>query len=65
MVGTSIFGIVVNKLCYRKKPCPIILIKVDKSSEIGFHHAILFFGLTVCLWIEGDRKSLLDTKEII
>ena len=29
MANTSILGIIINKLCYRKKLCPVILFKVD------------------------------------
>ena len=60
MVDTSIFSIIVGKLCYGKKPCPIILLKVDKSLEINFYYTILPFSLIICLWVEGGRKSLLN-----
>ena len=64
IAGASILGIIIGKFCYKKKPCLIILLKVDKNSEVGFHYAILPFGLIVYLWIEGDREPLLDAKEI-
>ena len=60
VASASVLGIVIGKLCHRKKPCPIILIKVDKGSEVGFHCTILPFGLPVCLGVESVRESLLD-----
>ena len=64
VVGASILGIVVSKLYHGKKLCPIILLEVDKGSEVGFHCAILSFDLTIRLWVEGDGEPLLDAKEI-
>ena len=64
MADTSIFSIIINKLCHRKKLCPIILLKVDKDLEVSFHCAILPFSLTICLWMEGNREFLLDIEEI-
>ena len=64
VANASIFGIVVGKFCYGKKPCPIILLKVDKGSEVGFHYTILPFSLAVCLRMEGDEEFPLDAKEI-
>ena len=64
VAGTGIFGIIVSKLRYGKKPCLIILLEVDKGLEIGFHCIILSFSLAVCLWVEGGRKSPLYAKEI-
>ena len=64
MVGTGILGIVVGELCYGKKPCPIILLKVDKSLEVSFYRTILPLCLIVCLWVEGGGESPFDTKEI-
>ena len=49
MAGVSILGVIVGKLGFRKKLYSIILLKVDKSSEISFHYAILPFGLIVYL----------------
>ena len=64
MAGTDILSIVVGKLRHRKKPCPIILLKVDKGSEVDFYRAILPFGLTVRLWVEDGGESPLYAKEI-
>ena len=64
MTGAGILGIVVGKFCHGKKPCPIIILKVDKGLEIGFHCTILLFRLAVRLLLEDDRKSPLDAKEI-
>ena len=65
VTGAGILGIIIGKLCHGKKPCPIILLKIDKGSKIGFHGTILPFGLTVRLWVEGDKEFPLDAKEIV
>ena len=65
MAGVGILGIVVSKLRYKKKLCPIILLKVDKILEVDFYCAIPLSGLTVYLWVEGSEKSPLYAKEII
>ena len=64
VANAGIFGIVVSKLYHGKKPCPIILLEVNKGSEVGFYCTILLLNLAVRLWIEGGRESLLDAKEI-
>ena len=64
VAGTGILGIVVSKLRYRKKPCPIILLNIDKGSEVSFHCTILSLSLVICLRVEGDGESSLDAKEI-
>ena len=65
VASTSILGIVVSDLCHEKKPCPIILLKVDKSSEVSFHGTILPLSLAIYLRVEGDGESPLDIEEII
>ena len=64
VAGAGIFGVIVGKLCHEKKPYSIVLLKVDKDSKIGFHRTILPFGLTVRLWVEGGKESLLNAEEI-
>ena len=49
VAGASILSIIVGKLRYGKKLCPIILLKIDKDSEINFHHTILLFSLAIHL----------------
>ena len=65
MANTSIFGIVVSKLRYEKKPYPIILRDVDKSSELNFYCTIWPLSLAVYLWVKSYGESLLDAKEIV
>ena len=64
VAGAGIFGIVVSKFCYEKKPCPIILLKVDKNSKVDFHCTILPLNLAVRLWVKDGGESPLDVKEI-
>ena len=64
MANIGILGIIISKLCHGKKPYLIILFKVDKGLEVGFHHTILLLNLAVRLQMEGDGESLFDAKEI-
>ena len=64
VAGAGILGIVVRKFCHGKKPCPIILLEVDKNLEVGFYCTILPFSLAVRLRVEGGGESLLDAEEI-
>ena len=64
MAGASILDIVVSELRYEKKLCSIILLKVDKGSEVGFHYTILSLSLAIRLRVEGNGEFLLDVEEI-
>ena len=64
VINAGILGIIVGKLCYKKKPYSIILLEVDKNSEIGFHHTILPLSFTICLWVESGGEFLLNAKKI-
>ena len=65
MASTSIFDIIIDKFYYKKKLYLVVLFKIDKDLKISFYCIILFFSLTVHLWIKSDRKSLLNVKEIV
>ena len=54
MASTSILGIIVSKLYYRKKLCLTILFEIDEDSKASFYYAILPLNLAICLRIEGD-----------
>ena len=43
---------------------PNHFLEVDKSLKVDFHCTILPFNLVVHLWVEGDKESLLNVKEI-
>ena len=64
VANAGILGIVIGKFYHKKKPCPIILLTVNKSLEISFYCTILLLNLAVCLRVEGGKKSPLDAKEI-
>ena len=49
MAGDGILSILEGKLCDGKKPCLIILLKVDKGLEVDFYYNILSLNLAVCL----------------
>lgn len=65
MTNTSLFYIIIRKFGYYKKFYLVILRIIDKSSKIDFYYIIFLLGLSVCLWVEGVGKFLLDTKKII
>ena len=65
VANADILGIVVSKLRYGKKLCLIILLKVDKGSEVGFYHTILLLSLAVRLRVEGGGEFPLNAKEIV
>ena len=60
MVNVSIFDVIINELCHKKKLCLIILFKVDKESKASFYCTILSLTPAICLWIKDDGESLLD-----
>lgn len=44
---------------------PNCLLVVDENPEIGFHYAILCFGIPVVMRVEKSRKLLLNIKKVI
>ena len=60
MANTSILGIIIGKLYYKKKPCPIILLEVNQGLKIGFNHIILPLSQTVRLQVKVSKKFLLN-----
>ena len=64
IASAGILGIIVSKLRHGKKSCPIILLEIDKGSEVGFYCTILPFNLAVRLQVEGGRESPFDAEEI-
>ena len=60
IIDASIFGVIIGKLSHREELCLIILIEVDKGSNIDFYCAILLFSLAIYLRVEGSVESLLD-----
>ena len=55
VIDAGIFGIFVGKFRYWQQFCSIILLPIDKHSEVCFYHAILSLSLTICLRLEGYR----------
>ena len=60
MTSASILGIIISKLYHKKRLYPVIQLKIDEDSKIGFYCIIQPFGLTVCLWVESNREFPLD-----
>ena len=54
MAGAVILDVVVGKLRHRKKPCPIILLKVNEVLKVGFYRTILLLSLAARLWIKDS-----------
>ncbi len=53
MTGASVFRIIVSKFGHQEEPSPIILLEIDKDSEVGLHSAILSLGLAIGLRMKG------------
>ena len=51
VIGTSIFGIIIDKFRYKKELYLVILFEIDKSLKVSFYYIILLFDLIVYLWI--------------
>lgn len=58
-MGAGILGFVVGESCHRWEPSPVILLIVEKGSEVGFHRAVLLLGLAVGLCMEGGEEPSL------
>ena len=54
VIYTDIFGIIVNKLYYRKNLYLIILFKVDKNLKKTFYCAFLLLSLAIRLRTEDN-----------
>ena len=64
VTGAGIFRIVIGEFSHRKESCPVVLLEVDKGSEVSFYGAVLPLGLTICLRVEGGGKLAFDAKEV-
>ena len=64
VTDARVLCIIISKLGYWQEPSPVILLEVDKDSEVRLHGAILPFGLPIYLRMEGGRELLLDVEEV-
>ena len=64
VISIGNLGIIAGKLCYEKKPCSLIPLKIDKDLEINFYYTILLFSLIAYLQVKSRGKFLLDIKKI-
>ena len=55
VIGASILGIVVGKFRHWQQSYLIILLSIDKYSEVYLHCTILLFYLAICLKVEDCR----------
>lgn len=65
ITGTYILYNIVSKFSYKKKLSPVVLLIVDKSSNIDFYNIISLFGLVISLWMKSSEEFSLDFEEII
>ena len=65
IASINIFSIIINKFCYEKKLCLVILFKINKNLKKDFYYIILFFNLIIYLQIKDDKKFLFDAKKIV
>lgn len=64
VAGAYILGIVIDKLGYKQKPSPIVLLKIDKNLEIRFYYTILMFYLPICLKIKSGGELPFNAKKV-
>lgn len=64
VTDTGIFDIIISEFSYKKEPSQIVLIVIDKNSEINLYYTILFFRLSIHLGVEDSKELLLNSKEI-
>lgn len=64
MVNANTFGFIIYKFSYWQELSPIILLKNDKSSNIGLYNVVLSLYLAISLRIKGGGKFSLNVEEI-
>ena len=64
VTNACILRIVISELGHRQEPSPVILLEVDKGSEVHLHSAVPPLDLPVCLRMEGGREPSLDVEEV-
>ncbi len=62
--NACIFCIAVSKFSYWKNLNPIILLVIDKSSEINYYCTLLPLSLAINLRIKSDKELLLNFQEV-
>lgn len=58
ITGVGIFYLIMGEFSYWIEFYPVVLLKVDKSSEISFYYTILFFSLAIGLRIEDSEGTM-------
>lgn len=64
MVCIDILSVVVREIYHWQEFYLVVLLLIDKNTQISFYCAILPIGLAGCLQIKSSRKLLLNIKEI-
>ena len=49
----GIFRIIISEISHRQEPYPVIMLVVDKGSEVDIYCTILSFSLAVNLGVKG------------
>ena len=56
MIGAGIFGIIIGKFCYwHEQSCLIVLLSINKCSEVRFYCGVLSLSLAIYLMIKGCK----------
>lgn len=58
MTHISVFYIIICEFGHGEKLYPVLLHVVNICSKINLYNAILSYGRTVCLWLEGNGECL-------
>lgn len=53
-----------NNVGHWQEPGPIILLEIDEGLKVGFHYAILSFGLAISLKVKSGKKFLFNFEKI-
>lgn len=64
MTGTDVFRMIVGELSYREKSSPVILLIIDKDTEICFYSTVLLVCLAFSLRVKGRREPFFDPQQV-
>lgn len=64
IAGASIFRIIIGKSNHWKDLCLVVLLEIDKSTEVSFYYIVLPLSLAVSLRVKGCKTSLFNSKEV-
>ena len=64
MIYARVLCIFISEFSHWQEPSPVILLEVDDRLHVRLYDATLLLDLSFYMQIKGDRKPLLETKEV-